>query len=108
MGAYIPYTEEEERIIKEFAGVKSTEEIGLMIGRCRIGVLKKAQRMGVSLRVHIGENHFGAILSDLQVEMIRTLSEAGFRGCEIHRAAFDHVADDTIYSIISFWKRRIR
>ena len=103
-----PYTEEEENILKKFAGVKSTEEIAMILGRTKASVAQKAPRMGLSLRTNIGQDHFGAKLSDLQVEMIRVLSEAGFRGCEIHKAAFNHVADDTIYSITSFWRRQTR
>lgn len=103
----VPYTEEEELTISEFAGIKTAEEIGLMIGRTRPSVLRKAERLGLSLR-QIGENHYKSRLSNLQVEMINALFAGGFKSCEIHQAAFNHVAANTIYSITSCWSRQTK
>jgi len=100
-----PYTKEHEAVIAKWAGIKTAEEIGIIIGRTRASVLQKAPRLGLSLRL-IGENHYKAKLSNLQVEMINALFVGGFKPCEIHQAAFNHVAANTIYSITSCWNRR--
>ena len=99
------YTEEQEDTIKQFAGIKTAEEIGLMIGRTKHAIYRKASYMDVSLK-KIGEDHYKAKLSNLQVEMINSLFMGGFKSHEIHQAAFNHVAANTIYSITSCWNRR--
>jgi hypothetical protein len=100
----LPYSKEHEAIIAQWAGIKTAEEIGMMIGRTRASVLQKGPRMGFSLR-QTGEDHYKAKLSNLQVEMIHALIEGGFRVCEIHQAAFNHVHVNTVHSVVSSWSR---
>ena len=105
MASYIPFTEEQKNTINEFADSKTGEEIAMMIGKTKQSVYRKASYMGVSLK-KIGEDHYKARLSNLQVEMINSLFMGGFKPHEIHKAAFNHVAANTIYSITSCWNRK--
>ena len=98
------HTERNKETIREYAGTKTAEEIGLIIGRTQRSVSSLALRMGISLK-KIGEDHYKSKLSNLQVEMIHALIEGGFRTCEIHRAAFNHVHVNTIHSVVSSWSR---
>ena len=107
MSAY-RYSEEQKATIREFAGIKTAEEIGIMIGRQHSNVLRQGQKLGVSLRVHIGEKHHNAKLTDLQVQMIHALSSSGFRPVEIHKAAFDHVTYDAVYKVIEAVNRKTK
>ena len=98
------YTIEQDAIIKQFASSKTAEEIGMMIGRTKEAIRRRASYMNISLK-KIGEDHYKARLSNLQVEMINSLFMGGFKPHEIHQAAFNHVAVNTIYSITSCWNR---
>ena len=64
------YSEEEIDVIREFAGKKIAEEIGIMLGRTRDSVLNRASRSKICLRLE-GENHRGAKLSNLQAQMVK-------------------------------------
>jgi len=90
------YTEEEDKIIKKYAGVKKTEDIALILGRSASSLEGRVKKLGVSLRMK-GENHHGSKLSNLQIEMIYALKISGFRACEIHKAAFNHVNYNTVH-----------
>ena len=101
------HTERNKETIREDAGTRTAEEIWLIIGRTQRSVSSLALRMGISLK-KIGQDHYKAKLSNLQVEMINTLFTGGFKACEIHQAAFNHVAANTIYSITSCWSRQTK
>ena len=99
-----PYTNSEEAILRKYAGKKSSEEIAVILGRSRYSVLQKAKLSKISLR-QIGEDHHKATLSNLQVEIIRSLDESGFSVRDIHEAIFSSKSIDTIRSIVTLWKR---
>ncbi len=101
------YSPDEDLIIKKYAGDKSTATIAAIIGRSRQSVSIRARKLGLSLR-QVGEDHYNAKLSNLQVEMIHALSNSGFRVCEIHKAAFNHVVYDTIQAAVVAYNRKIR
>ena len=103
-----PYTKEEEKILRKWAGIKSADDIAVIIGRTRISVSSKAARMKLSLRTNIGEDHHNAKLSNLQVEMINALTVSGFRVIEIHAAAFSHVDYSTINSVTLAYNRKTK
>lgn len=92
------YSEEEIDVIREFAGKKIAEEIGIMLGRTRDSVLNRASRSKICLRLE-GENHRGAKLSNLQAQMVKVLFDAGYNSGEIHKACFDHVSPGCIQGI---------
>jgi|TARA_R110000803_G_scaffold125564_1_gene193201 hypothetical protein len=102
------YSQEQKNTIRKYAGIKSAEEIALMIGKRPENVHTQGKKLGVSLRVKIGEKHHNAKLTNLQVEMINALSISGFRVVEIHKAAFNHVAYDTIFAVVAAYNRKTK
>jgi len=78
------YTPAEDRTIREFAGVKTAEEIGLMIDRPKNGVHHRIHKLGLKGHIH-GQHHWNAKLNNLQVSMITTLIDAGFSPVEVHK-----------------------
>lgn len=78
------YTLKEDRVIRKYAGVKSAEEIGMMIDRPRHGIHNRIRKLGLSGHLH-GEHHWAAKVDGLRLSMIHTLLDAGFTPSEIHR-----------------------
>lgn len=95
---YSRMTEEEHAIIAEFAGKKTAEEIGLMLGYDRRKILHYANRNGISLQKK-GQYHDRAKLTDLQAEMVKALAKCGFSDTEINKACFRHVTRSCISGI---------
>lgn len=96
------YTKVEKATVKEFAGIKTAEEISIILGnnRTRSSVLNYASSKKICLR-KIGENHTGAVLSNLQAQIVIALNECGFSDTEIREACFSHVSRGCIYGITS-------
>lgn len=92
------YTEEEHITVKQFAGKKTAEEIGLMIGRTRNSVLNYASKNKITLR-QTGQYHCRARLTDMQAQMVGALFDAGFSNVEINKACFPHVSRGCITGI---------
>jgi hypothetical protein len=108
MKTYSMYTQEEEKTIKKYAGVKKIDDIAAILGRTKVSIASKAARMKLSLRTSIGEDHHWAKLSNLQVEMINALTVSGFGVKEIHAAAFSHVDYSTINRITLAYNRKVK
>ena len=105
LGEYrLKHSAKDEAVIREYAGTKTAAEIGIMIGRSQAAVWNKARALGVCLK-KVGEDHYKAKLSNLQVEMINALLVSGFKPHEIHKAAFNHVHYNTVQSVTSCWSR---
>lgn len=102
-----PYIEDERSIIRKYAGKKSTHEIAAILGRSYQSIVREAGKMKVSLRL-LGEDHYNAKLSNLQVEMIHALYVSGFQIVEIHKAAFNHVSYDTIHAVVHAYNRKTK
>jgi len=100
------YSEEEEAVIKQYAGKKTAAEIGLMIGRTRHSVLNWACKNNVSLR-QVGQYHCKAKLSDMQAQMVTILADAGYTDTEINKACFQHVSRGCISNIMSGSNRQV-
>ena len=91
-----PYLESDDKAIKKWASIKKAEDIAAILGRSRQSLQAHAQRIGVSLKMK-GEDYHTSKLSNLQVEMIHALTSSGFKPCDIHKAAFNHVNYDTVH-----------
>ena len=102
------YPEESKAIIRQFAGIKSAEEIGLILGKPTHSIYQQAKKLKVDIKTNVGESHKNAKLSNLQVEMINALTVSGFKVVEIHKAAFNHVAYDTIHAVTAAYNRKTR
>ena len=96
--------EQDVPMLKKYAGIKTTEEIGVILGRSTCSVASYAAKAGISLKRY-GENHRDAKLSNLQVQMLHALSDAGFETGEIRKACFPHVSTGCIYEIKNMNKR---
>lgn len=94
------YTTAEDKTIREFAGKKTAEEIGLIIGRTKDSIHNRVQLLRLDGRIR-GEDHHASKLSNLQSQMLLVLYQAGFTVNEIHKAAFDHVAISTVNDVAS-------
>lgn len=101
------YTPDEVLTIKKHAGVKSTQDIAAILDRSYQSVVRKAGELNISLRL-LGEDHYNAKLSNLQVEMIHSLHVCGFKIAEIHKAAFNHVDYNTIHAVVNAYNRKKR
>lgn len=94
------YTADEDATVREFASLKTAEEIGIMIGRTASSVYGRCHLLNICGRLR-GENHKGSKLSSLQVQMLTALYQAGFTSIEIQRAAFDHVTVTTVINVVT-------
>lgn len=78
------YTLQEDAVIRKYAGIKSAEEIGMMIGRPKNGVHHRIKRLGLTGHLH-GDHHWNAKVDSLKISMIHTLLDSGFKTSEIYR-----------------------
>jgi hypothetical protein len=78
------FTPEEDRIVRKFAGKKSAEEIGLILGRPAGGVRSSLRRQGLKNHLY-GDAHWATKVDSLRMSMIHTLLDAGFAPSEVHR-----------------------
>lgn len=96
---YKRYTTADDATIRKYAGKKTGEEIGIIIGRSRYSVMNRMGFLGVSGRL-LGEDHAASKLSNLQVEMLRCLITGGFTACEVHKAMLNHVSMQSVYQTL--------
>ena len=96
----LKYTADEDATIREFASLKTAEEIGIMLSRTTAGIYHRCYFLGIDGRLR-GENHKGSKLSKLQVQMLTALHQAGFTSSEIQQAAFNHVAFNTVVNVVN-------
>lgn len=99
------WTKEETATLREYAQTKTQAEIGVILGRSPQSIANRAVKMKINM-MKKGENHYGAKLSNLQVEMIRVLNQEGFNAGEIHRACFSHVSMTAVQRVVFFKTRR--
>jgi hypothetical protein len=92
------YTPVEDATLREYAGKKTAEEIGVIIGRPTSSVHSRMHLLRIPGRL-LGENHRGSKLSKLQAQMLTALYQAGFTSNEIQKAAFSHVTVTTILNV---------
>ena len=79
-----PYTNREDILIRKFAGLKSAQQIGLMLNRPKSGIHHRIKHL--SLRGHLyGAHHWAAKVDSLSLAMIHTLLDAGFTPTEIFK-----------------------
>ena len=89
---------DELRHLKRFASSKTVQAIGADLGRSASSVKGKANKLKICM-VKEGQNNPGAKLSDMQVEMIRALADAGFRITDIHASCFSYVSYNQLVRI---------
>jgi len=78
------YSKDEDAVIKEYAGIMTAEELGLVLGRPKNGIHHRIKKLGLS-GLRKGEHHWNAKVDNLKVSMIHTLVDGGFTPSEIHR-----------------------
>ena len=99
------WTQEEDKVLKELAGLQSVAAIAVALGRSDKGVHGRLKRLKLSGRLK-GELHWNAKLSNLQSAMIITLVESGYSVKEI-KYAFDlEVSLNTLHDLAAArtWK----
>lgn len=79
------WTHEEDKTLKELAGVVPASAMAEALGRPIGGVHGRLKRLGLSSRLK-GEHHWNAKLDGLQAAMLITLFEAGFKVQEVKQA----------------------
>ena len=104
MSKYKYWDDDQEAVLRKYAGIKTAEEISVILGRSKHSIWSRAAKLEISLQRH-GENHQGSKLSNLQVEMLHALVDAGFGTAEIHQACLPHVTVAHIYEIKQLFKR---
>lgn len=78
------YTFREDCLIRNFAGIKTAEEMGLMLGRTRSSIHHRVKKLGLNGVIH-GEHHWASKVDSLKMAMIHTLLDSGFSSSEVHR-----------------------
>ncbi|WP_230042133.1 hypothetical protein [Escherichia coli] len=72
----VHFSSYEDSIVRRYAGVLSSSEIGAIIGRPHYAVLNYASRHGIPL-IRYGDNHQGTVYSDEDVNLVRALYDEG-------------------------------
>ena len=98
------WSEYDKIVLKKHAQTKTAYEIGVMLGRTKNAVVQASCRYKIKMEKR-GENHRDSKLSNLQVEMLRSLIECGFSTTEIHKACFDHISCQNVIDISRFRRR---
>ena len=75
----------EDAVLRRSAGLCTAAEIGAKLGRSRQAVHARAKLLGVNL-TRGGEHHWRARLTELQVQMIAQLKDAGYTAAQIKEA----------------------
>jgi len=78
------WTREEDAVLHQLAGVKTSEEIGLILGRTRDGVRHRINKLGL-VGYLCGEHHWASKLDNTRAAMVHALFDAGFTTMEVHR-----------------------
>jgi hypothetical protein len=101
-----PYTFEDLRFIRKWAGIKTTTEIAGYLGRTRAGVAQFARSKGINLK-QVGQYHYNAKLTDKQVDELLTLHGCGYTPKQLHDH-LPHVTIKTIYDILecNTWRHK--
>ena len=98
-GTVTRWTEKEDAIIRELAGVVSAREIASQLpGRSTQSVGRRIRALGLDGRLY-GQAHHNAKIDNLQRSMIITLKEAGFTATEIKKAFGLTITRSTINDI---------
>ena len=103
----LPYTDSEKSLLKEYAGKLPKKELAAMLKRSEASLQVQARKLEVSLRM-VGEDHWNAKLTNLQVQMIDSLVVCGFSCAEIHEGLFPDLSRHTIYAVIAKYNRKRR
>lgn len=101
------WTRAEDAQLKTLVGQKTASEIAAIMGRPKNGVHHRIVKLDLDGRM-LGESHWNAKLSNLQVQMLVVLHDAGFTVNEIHKAAFNHVSLQTVCDIAAARTRKER
>lgn len=80
----IRWTKTEDDTVRKLSGVKTAEEIGLILGRATNGVHHRIKKLGLSGYL-CGEHHWASKADNLKMAMLHTLFDAGFTAVEVHR-----------------------
>lgn len=91
------WTTKEDRLLKQFAGKKTAEELSVIIGRSKHGVHHRINKLGLNGYLR-GEHHKNAKVSSVHAQMIVVLKDAGFTTNEIH-SVFNDVCLFTICDV---------
>ena len=80
----MPWTPEEDKILKKYAGIKPAYVIKEILdnGRTASAVQQRISKLGVDGRQY-GEKHWAARISDMQADIIKILFDAGYTQLEI-------------------------
>lgn len=92
-----PWTTDEDKLLKRFAGKKTAEELSMIIGRPKNGVHHRMKKLGLNGYLR-GEYNQNAKLSRVHAQMIVVLKDAGFTTNEIH-SVFNDVCLFTICDV---------
>lgn len=78
------WTADEDRQLRQLAGTKTAEEIGMILGRTKLSVHSRVNKLGIDGKLY-GENHWNAKIESLKVSMVHALYDAGFTVNEISK-----------------------
>lgn len=70
------YSEDDDKILKKFAGTKRPLVIAQILGRTRQSVLGRAKKLGLRMMPN-GENHHASKHSSTMVEWVRQMHDDG-------------------------------
>jgi hypothetical protein len=87
---------DEINIIRKYASTKTADEIGIILGRSRASVAKKAFKMEISMKKKNEHHHF-TTYSNLHVAMVHCLLDGGYTPTEV--SAFSDRSRDSIKKI---------
>lgn len=81
---------DEDKLLKELAGVIPAEQIGTILNRPKNGVHHRMAKLGLDGRL-FGDRHWNAKTTNLRAAMVCTLHDNGFKPKEIEESfkAFD-------------------
>lgn len=97
------YNEDDDKILRHFAGKKSALDIGKILGRTRQSVLSRAKKLGINLMLQ-GEKHHLSKHSEAMVEWVRQMYEEGIPTSAIAR--YTKIKYRTIRHWVEFRGRR--
>lgn len=93
-----PWTDAEDKQLRELAGTIPAESIAKLLGRPKGGVHHRIKKLGLKGHLH-GEHHWNAKVDRLQAAMLWTLRDAGFTALEIKKTFSLEIAKETIDDI---------
>lgn len=99
------WTAEEDKVLRQLAGVQTAEAIAVALNRPVGGVYHRMKRLRLTGYKH-GEHHWAAKVSNLQASMLWTLRDAGFTANEVKRAFGIELSVNSINDIAACRTRR--